>query len=365
MSPVRSLSLALAASLALAVPAAVRAQSLSVGNPAPPLSVSKWVKGEKFETLDPDQTYVVEFWATWCGPCRVSIPHLTELQHKYKDKVKFIGVSVWEQDQDNVAPFVKKMGDKMDYSVALDDVPDGEKGSEGKMPRAWMKASESDGIPTAFIVSKGKIAWIGHPMEMDKPLAEVTSGDFDVSAAAGKLKEQKAQQQKLLGVLQKLRALGRDADPKDQLAVIDKAIEATPGLGQFFAQIRFPLLLRADREKAAAYATSVVDKATKDDAQVLNAIAWSYVDPEAREKPSKDEVKIALKAARKADEFTNGENGAILDTLAKAYFDSGQPAKALECQEKAVKLLGDQVQQDPGITERLEQYRKAVKDKTS
>ena len=35
---------------------------------------------------------VVEFWATWCGPCRTSIPHLIELQKKFKD-VMFVGIS--------------------------------------------------------------------------------------------------------------------------------------------------------------------------------------------------------------------------------------------------------------------------------
>jgi thiol-disulfide isomerase/thioredoxin len=66
------------------------------------------------------QTYVVEFWATWCGPCRVSIPHLTELQKKFKTQgVTFIGVS--DETEDKVKPFVDKMGDKMDYTVAVDD----------------------------------------------------------------------------------------------------------------------------------------------------------------------------------------------------------------------------------------------------
>jgi hypothetical protein len=52
----------------------------------------------------------------------------------------------------------------------------------------------------------------------------------------------------------------------------------------------------------------------------------------------------------------------ILDTLAKAYFDNGQAAKALETQEKAVQLAkGTPLAQDKSMTERLEQYRKAVK----
>jgi len=47
--------------------------------------------------FDKDKTYVVEFWATWCGPCKATIPHLTKLQKEHPD-VTFIGVSVFEND---------------------------------------------------------------------------------------------------------------------------------------------------------------------------------------------------------------------------------------------------------------------------
>src|SRR5205807_3002075 len=112
---------------------------LNIGDPPPAMAVSSWVKGDKVESFEPGKTYVVEFWATWCGPCRTSIPHLTELQKKYRDRVKFIGVSVFEHDAKGVEPFVKEMGDKMDYSVALDDVPEGKTPDQGKMAEAWMK----------------------------------------------------------------------------------------------------------------------------------------------------------------------------------------------------------------------------------
>ncbi len=92
---------------------------LNIGDPAPALVVSSWVKGDKVEQFEPGKTYVVEFWATWCGPCRASIPHLTELAHQFKDKdVKFLGVDVWENDTKQVAPFLNEMGEKMDYNVA-------------------------------------------------------------------------------------------------------------------------------------------------------------------------------------------------------------------------------------------------------
>src|SRR6516225_7066119 len=74
-----------------------RAQSLGIGDPAPKLEVKSFVKGEPVKEFETGKLYVVEFWATWCGPCRTSIPHLTELQKKHGEIV-FIGVSVFERE---------------------------------------------------------------------------------------------------------------------------------------------------------------------------------------------------------------------------------------------------------------------------
>ena len=69
----------------------------------------------------------------------------------------------------------------------MDSVPEKEKASEGAMAKAWMTAAGQNGIPTAFIVNKeGKIAWIGHPMEMEKPLEKIVAGTWDLKAVAGR-----------------------------------------------------------------------------------------------------------------------------------------------------------------------------------
>src|SRR5690242_7764093 len=108
------------------------AGELSVGDPAPKLAVQEFVKGDPITGLDKGKAYVVEFWATWCVPCRRTIPHLTELQKRYKD-VTFIGVSV-DHNTKAVRPFVEEMGDKMDYRVALD-------ASGGSTALSWMQAA--------------------------------------------------------------------------------------------------------------------------------------------------------------------------------------------------------------------------------
>jgi len=68
--------------LGLAPRAAQAYDSLNVGDPAPELKVARWVKGNRVAKFNLGRIYVVEFWATWCGPCRESIPHLTELDRQ-------------------------------------------------------------------------------------------------------------------------------------------------------------------------------------------------------------------------------------------------------------------------------------------
>jgi tetratricopeptide (TPR) repeat protein len=170
--------------------APARGQSLGLGDPAPKLDVKSFVKGQPIATLEPGKLYVVEFWATWCGPCRVSIPHLTELQKKHPDVV-FIGVSVLEQDQNAVKPFVDAMGDNMAYRVAVDAIPEKGDANDGLMATTWMKAAGQGGIPTAFVIDKGgRIAWIGHPMSMDEPLEKIVGGSWDLTAAIARSRKE-------------------------------------------------------------------------------------------------------------------------------------------------------------------------------
>jgi thiol-disulfide isomerase/thioredoxin len=174
---------ALAVVFGLCVARASAEGPLLVGDKAPKFEVKEFVKGDPVQKFDKDKVYVVEFWATWCGPCRTSIPHLTELQKKYKD-VTFIGVSAFENDQKKVKPFVEEMGEKMDYRVALDSVPDGGDRADGKMAKNWMLAAKQGGIPTAFIIDgEGRIAWVGHPMEMEEPLKKIVDKKWDLEAA--------------------------------------------------------------------------------------------------------------------------------------------------------------------------------------
>ncbi len=148
-----------AAAVAAAVPT-------KLGDAAYPLTGLTWVKGSPV-TIAPGKVYVVEFWATWCPPCRKSIPHLTELAKKYADRVVFVGVS--NEDVATVKPFVADQGDQMAYNVAVD--------TAGKVVNGYMTAFDQGGIPTAFIVdAAGKVVWLGHPMDnlgdvLDKVLA--------------------------------------------------------------------------------------------------------------------------------------------------------------------------------------------------
>lgn len=160
------------------------APSLKIGDAAPEFKVTQWFKGDPV-AIDDKGTFIVECWATWCGPCIRAFPHLSELAKAYEGKISVIGVNVWERKTpEEVKSFVEAQGDKMSYLVAAD----GDKVIEEK----WLKAAGRTGIPCAFVVSKGKVAWIGHPNGLDKELLDsILDGSFDVAAYA---KEQEAQQ---------------------------------------------------------------------------------------------------------------------------------------------------------------------------
>ncbi len=350
-------ALLVAASLLL-VPASALAEgpTLKPGDAAPALQVKQWVKGQPVKGFEKNKLYVVEFWATWCGPCKKSIPHLTELAAAHKD-ITFVGVSVWENKQEDVAPFVEKMGDKMNYVVAMDDVPEGKKGNEGAMAKSWMTASGSNGIPTAFIVDgTGHVAWIGHPMEMEEPLGKIIAGKWDLAAYAKERAEAGALEAATNELGGKLSKLMKSKDLKGAIAAMEEAFVTTPKLEENFGYYKFRMLLDLkDYDAGYAYADKLITGALKNEGQALNAIAWTIVDPDNKDLAKRD-YKLALKAALRANEITKGKEPNVIDTLAKVYFDSGDAAKAVEFQTKALELVKG-TEQEKDFQERLDQYK--------
>ncbi len=326
---------------ALLVPSALptHAASLTVGDAAPPLVSGKFVQGDPVTQFAPGKAYIVEFWATWCGPCRQSIPHLNEIYTKYKDKgLVVIGQDCWEQDDSKVAPFVQSMGDKMTYRVALDD----KQGNQtGKMADTWMAAAGQNGIPTAFLIDKtGHIAWIGHPMAMEeKTIDAVLDGNYDLKTAAAKYADENKQTEQLQSESMKLNKDMKNKDWDAASADVDDLQKLRPDLADNLKLVRFQILL-GKKDEAGGYALlRELADSHKDDPAVQNELAWTLVANKNIEHPDLDLAQTI--AQRAVDDAKDGDlQWQSLDTLARVKFMKGNKEDAIALEQKALGLSG-------------------------
>lgn len=234
---------------------------LNIGDAAPPMKVGKWLKGTPVPRFEPGKVYVVEFWATWCGPCKAAMPHLSELAKKYQGQVTFSGVSVWERG-DNVAKqvesFVKGAGDRMSYNVAADT-------AESTMANTWLRAAGESGIPCSFIVGKdGKIAWIGHPMKLDDVLPKVVAGegDFKSLAQTRSMSKQPTIQDGEAEVLAAFQTAMNKKDYPGAVAAIDAGIAKNPSLSKTLWYPKLQALVHVDDDKARSVAQEAIKDTT-------------------------------------------------------------------------------------------------------
>lgn len=302
-------------------------KTLRVGDPAPALKASKWLQGEEVRQFEPGIVYVVEFWATWCGPCLRVMPDLAELQAQYKNQgVTCIGYTSRDPNntEEKVAAFVKKRGPKLNYTFAYADDP--------TTLDAWMTAAGRDGIPCAFVVDKiGRIAYIGDPMYLGVVLPKVVAGNMKAQAVGdevGKIKQEflaanEAHFPDHTASLQALKEFEAKYPPlaHNPLIIVRIKLNLLPKVGEV--------------DEARKVAEDAVVKAIKQD----NLSALMQVAAQLRNCPGKESnelIALAVKAAKAAVQIAGDKDARALIELASTYFAAGDKAKAREYARKAV-----------------------------
>jgi peroxiredoxin len=378
-----------------------------LGDPAPALEVAEWIKGEKVNLTEAKgkKVIVVEFWATWCGPCRTSIPHLTELQKRFQERgVVFVGVS--DEPAATVKPFVEEMGDKMDYTVAVD--------SGRKTFTAYMDAFGQGGIPHAFVIDmEGRIVWHGHPMSgLDRVLDRIAAKTFDLTAERKRLEAQRKVREYVEMALRgdsdaalekvelELLALDKELggiDPDGKLDLVglrnsarfqslmreyQRALlsgksdtelakleeRATPlapkdfKFADFRAHFQVQRLFQDYYRAVTGKGTEArVEELTKKlsvvppiNAEMLNEMAWTLLTDERIR--TRDHA-LALKFAKAAYDACKGQESDVVDTYARALFDNGKVPEAIAQQKKAIELCNDR-ERMAELEANLKRYRK-------
>jgi thiol-disulfide isomerase/thioredoxin len=349
--------LALAALAGLAAPAMADdpkkdqpAPSLKVGDPAPPLTATRWLQGPAVREFSPGKVCVVEFWATWCGPCIVMMPHLGEVQAQYRDQgLTVIGFTARDPNNtaEKVAAFVKKRGPKLGYTFAFAD--------DNQTHDAYMKAAGRTGIPCSFVVGKdGKVAYIGHPMYLDEVLPKVVAGAWTPEDAAG-LKEVEKE------VMDVFKALS-GSDAAAGLKALSAFEAKRPKLAHipYFVGPKLSLLLKAGKtDEARQTAEGVLARAVRrEDPTALRTVSAALRAPEAS--GDKALLGLSLKAAEAYLKAAGDDDPMALLNLAETHFAAGDKAKAKECGAKA---LAAAEKDAPGVKRYVETQVKKFGDK--
>ena len=265
--------------------------ALELGETAPAIKTAEWLRGGpvSIEGARGSNVLVLDFWAT-IPHCRDTIPYLGNLQKGYRDRgVVIIGIN--SDAPQKTKKFLASLGPAADYAMALDlNHQTTDAYLAGTVPR--------EDLPHAFVIDKsGKVVWHGNStVALDKILGQVLDGSFQLESARRTVAAEKLIRQYF------------------QLANTGVKNQRTSELGQQIIA------------NASGYAS------------ILNEFAWRIL--KDRRVKARD-YDLALNAARAAYELSGGNQVPIIDTYARALFETGRRSEAIELEKKAIAQCKD------------------------
>jgi cytochrome c biogenesis protein CcmG/thiol:disulfide interchange protein DsbE len=176
-------------------------EQLTVGNPAPDLSIQTINgKGKISNDSLKGKIAIVDFWATWCAPCKTSFPKLEELSKKHSGKVEIVGVSV-DDEKNGVADFAKENG--ATFAIGWDEGHSiAERWKVKSMPTTvildasgtvrHVHAGFHDDEPE--LIAKELTALLAEPAPASSPKTEVASGSSPSSSPEEKKEDAKKEE---------------------------------------------------------------------------------------------------------------------------------------------------------------------------
>lgn len=229
--------------------------TFQIGNKAEQPVIDHWVGGDAVASYSKGSVYVVEFWATWCGPCIKAMPHLSELAERYA-KDGLVVIAVTKADESNTREAIEQFANgpgknyRFRYAICEGDT----------MYKDYMEASGQKGIPCSFVIDReGNLAYVGHPNDLDYVLERVVAGKWRGKPDADEIREMNE-------TIPKLPAMAQ-TDPDKALQVVEHIRRVNPSRakGLDFAYVEIMVLCK---KKMFDQAKAIIDSSVNGSGEV-------------------------------------------------------------------------------------------------